>query len=55
MNHEPPSFRDQPHRRRVRGGTEHPRHITDDVRDHKHVMHIVVVGRGDVDPASTGQ
>ena len=55
MTYEPSPFHDQTRRRRVRNGTEHPRHVTDDVRHHEDVMHVVMVGRGDVDPATTGQ
>lgn len=53
--HRPLPFRDESRRRRVRNGTEHPRHVTDDVRDHADIMYIVVVGRGDVDPAAAEQ
>jgi len=53
--HEPSPLRDQLLRRSERNGTEHPRHVTDEVRDHEDVVHIVVVGRGDVDPAAAGQ
>ena len=55
VGHKPLPFRDQSHRRRVRNGTEHPRHVADDVHDHEHVVRIVMVGRGDVDPTATGQ
>lgn len=55
MIHRPLPFRDESRRRRVRNGTEHPRHVTDDVRDHADIMYIVVVGRGDVDPAAAEQ
>jgi hypothetical protein len=55
VRHRPSSFRDQPRRWCVRDGTKHPWQIADDVRDHEHVMRIVVVGRGDVDPTATTQ
>ena len=53
--HKPLPFRGQPHRWCVGNGTKHPRHVTDDVRDHEHVVRIMMVGRGDVDPTTTGQ
>lgn len=55
MIHKPLSFRDQSHRWCVRNGTEHPRHVTGDIRDHEHVVRVVMVGRGDVDPSTTKQ
>ena len=55
MTYEPSPFQGQTRRWRAVNRTEHPRHVADDVRHHEHVMHIVVVGRGDVDPAATGQ
>ena len=53
--HGPLLFRDQPHRRCAKDGAKHPRDIADDVRDHEHVMRIMVVSRGDVDPTATGE
>ena len=50
---EPSLFRGQSHRRRVRNRTEHPRHVTDDVGNHKRVVDVVMVGRRDVDPTAT--
>ena len=44
VGHEPLSFRDQSHRGCVRNGTEHPRHVTDDVRDHEYVVRVMMVG-----------
>ena len=36
-------------------GAEHPGEVADHVEDHHKVVHIVVVGRGDVDPAAAGE
>jgi hypothetical protein len=42
-------------RRRIYNPTEHPRYIADHVRDHKNVMHVMVIARGYIDPATTRQ
>jgi len=55
VSHKPLPFRDKPHRGGVVNGTKHPRHVADDVRGHEHVVRVMMVGRGDVDPAATGQ
>ena len=32
--------------------TEHPWDVADDIRDHQYVMPVMIISRGDVDPAS---